>query len=74
MNVKKTTAAAVLGFALASAQVQAGGMAEPIMEAEVIEEQAASSGGYLVPLLILAILIAISSGSSGGGGGGGGFS
>lgn len=69
MTIKKTTTAAVLGFALATTSVQAGGMAEPLMEAEVIEEQAASSGGYLVPLLLLAILIAIA-GNNGSGGGG----
>lgn len=67
MNISKTAAAAVLGLTLATTSVQAGGMAEPIMEAEVIEEQAAASGGYLVPLLILALLIALTSGSDGGG-------
>ena len=38
----------------------AGGVAEPIMEPEVIvEEASASSGGYLLPLLVLAILVAL---------------
>lgn len=69
MTIKKTLAAAVTGLALATASAQAGGMAEPIMEAEVIEEQAASSGGFIVPLLLLALLIAISNNSGGGGGG-----
>ncbi|MCV6594575.1 MAG: hypothetical protein OIF48_16620 [Silicimonas sp.] len=78
MNLKKTATAMVLGFAMATSSAHAGGMAEPIMEAEVIEEQAKDSGGFLVPLLLLAILIAV---ASGGGSsapapapGGGGFS
>ena len=53
----------------------AGGLAEPlvepevIMEPEVIAEETASSGNFLVPLLILAAIVAIASGSSGGGSG-----
>ena len=70
MKFSKTVAAAVLGLTLASGSVEAGGLAEPIMEADVIEEQAASSGGYIIPLVLLAILIAIASGGSSGGGGG----
>ena len=70
MNHKKLAAAAILGFALASSPLQAGGMAEPLMEAEVIEEQASQSGGIIVPLLILAVLVAVISNNGGGGGGG----
>ena len=70
MTMRKTATAAILGFALATTSLHAGGMAEPVMEAEVIEEQASSSGGFIVPLLLLAVLIAITSNSGGGGGGG----
>jgi hypothetical protein len=48
-----------------SGPAAAGGMAEPLMEPEVIvEEASASSGGIVVPLLLLAILAAVASGSS----------
>lgn len=67
MQFRKTLTALTLGAALATTSAQAGGMAEPIMEAEVIEEQAASSGGFLVPLLLIALLIALSGGSDDGG-------
>lgn len=47
----------------------AGGMAEPLMEPEVIvEESSASSGGIVVPLLLIAIIAAVASGSGGSGG------
>lgn len=67
MNFKKTATAMVLGFTLATTSAQAGGMAEPIMEAEVIEEQAASSGGFIIPLLLIALLIALSATTDDGG-------
>ena len=75
MSIRKTAAAAVLGVALCAGPLQAGGMAEPLMEPEVIEEQASRSGGIIVPLLILAVLVALinNNGGSGGGGGGGGL-
>lgn len=48
----------------------AGGMAEPVMEAEVIAEETNDSGGFIVPLLLLAVIVAVASSSGGGGGGG----
>lgn len=46
-----------MSAALVTAQAQAGGMAEPMMEPEVIvEEAAASSGGFVVPLILLALV------------------
>ena len=63
---KKTAVAAGMALALSVAQANAGGVAEPIMEPEVIvEESSASSGGFLVPLLLIAVLVAVA--SSGGG-------
>ena len=68
MTIKRTVAAAVLGLAVTVGSVSAGGMAEPVMEPEVIEEQASRSGGILVPLLILALLVIVISDNDGGGG------
>jgi len=42
----------------------AGGLAEPMMEPEVIEESSASSGGFIVPLVLLAVIVAVASSSS----------
>ena len=65
MTMKKYVALAAIGTALIAAPVHAGGMAEPVMEAEVIAEETATTGGFIVPLLLLAALVAIA--SSGGG-------
>lgn len=54
-------------LALSLQPMQAGGLAEPVMDAEIVmEESASSSSGYLVPLLLLAavVLVASSNGSS----------
>ena len=57
------TVAAIAGFSASTAF--AGGMAEPMMEPEVIaEESSAGSGGYILPLYILAAVVAIASSSS----------
>lgn len=62
MMLRTLGAAAVI--AALSNPVLAGGMAEPMMEAEVVaEESTGSSGGVVIPLLLLAILVAVSSGS-----------
>ena len=67
--MKKTVAIAAIGAALATTPANAGGLAEPLMEPEVIEEQTAETGGFIIPLILLALIIAISSGGGGGGGG-----
>jgi len=47
----------------------AGGMAEPVMDAEVVAQQtSSSSGGIIVPLLLLLVIAAVASSGSGGGG------
>ena len=56
--------------ALTAGQVQAGGMAEPIVEAESIVEDAAAAGsanGLLLPLLLLILIGAAVSGGGAGG-------
>jgi hypothetical protein len=55
--MKKVALAAVLSLAATTAM--AGGMAEPVMEPEVIvEETASSDAGILVPLLFLVLVAA----------------
>ena len=48
----------------------AGGMSEPVMEAEpmmqpevVVEESSGTSGGFVIPLMLLALIAAIASNS-----------
>ena len=66
--MRKTTITLAAIAGLSASTAFAGGMAEPMMEPEVIsEEAAASSGGYVLPLILLAILVGIASGSSDGG-------
>lgn len=58
--MKKLALAAAL-TAVATASF-AGGMAEPIMETEVVEASTSSSaGGLIVPLLLLLVLAAAAS-------------
>lgn len=64
---RKHLAAAVCSFALITGSAQAGGVAEPLMEPEVIAEESSDSGGFLIPLLFLALLAAAISSSGGGG-------
>lgn len=46
----------------------AGGMAEPVMEPEVVEQATSSSaGGLVIPLLLLLVIAAAASGGSNGG-------
>ena len=72
MKMKNSVALAAACLTLASAPVYAGGMAEPLMEPEVIaEETAAGSSGFVLPLLLLVLIAAVVSGGGGGGGGGG---
>jgi len=56
--MKKIALAAALSLAATTAF--AGGMAEPMMEPEVIvEDSASSNGGILVPLLFIAMVAAV---------------
>jgi len=56
----RATALAAAALALATQPALAGGMAEPVMEPEVVVEEAANntSGGWLVPLLLLVLIAA----------------
>jgi hypothetical protein len=54
--MKKIALAAALSVAATSAF--AGGMAEPVMEPEVVVEQASSSSGAIIPLLLLVLVAA----------------
>jgi hypothetical protein len=58
--------AAIAGFAMLPAN--AGGMAEPVMEPEIIVEETATGtgGGWVVPLILIAVIAAVASSSSGG--------
>jgi hypothetical protein len=60
-TMKKIALAAALSIAATSAF--AGGMAEPVMEAPMVEAKAASSsaGGIIVPLLVLLLVAAAAS-------------
>ncbi|WP_212522882.1 hypothetical protein [Actibacterium sp. MT2.3-13A] len=56
--MKKVALAAAL--TLAATTAFAGGMAEPVMEPEVIvEDSASSNGGILVPLLFVVMVAAV---------------
>jgi hypothetical protein len=54
--MKKIALAAALSVAATSAF--AGGMAEPVMEPEVVVQEASSSSGALIPLLLLVLVAA----------------
>lgn len=63
---------AALSFALTAGQAaQAGGLAEPILEAEVIAEETSDTSGFVIPLIFLAIIAAVLLIDGGDGGGGG---
>jgi hypothetical protein len=63
MRKTLTTATAIVLFA--TSPVLAGGMAEPIMEPEVIVEETAAgtAGGWIVPLVLIALVAAVVSAS-----------
>jgi FtsH-binding integral membrane protein len=64
-TMKKIALAAALSLATTSAF--AGGMAEPVMEPEVVAAKTSSSaGGIIVPLLLLLVVAAAIAGSNGG--------
>ena len=54
---------------MASGAAHAGGMAEPLMEPEVIAEETAGTSGFVVPLILLAVIAAVLLIDNGGGGG-----
>ena len=54
--MKKLALAAAISLAASTAF--AGGMAEPVMEPEVVVEKSSTSGGILVPLLLLLVVAA----------------
>lgn len=72
MKLTKSVALVATCLSLASAQAQAGGFAEPLMEPEVIAEEAVSgASGFVLPLLLIVLIAAVVSSGGGGGGGGG---
>ena len=56
---------AITALLCTSTSAFAGGMAEPIMEPIVIEDEAGTSGSIVVPLLLLAVIAAVASRSGG---------
>lgn len=64
--MRKLLIASTAALALGTATAQAGGMAEPVMEPEVIvEDSTGTSGGLLIPILLLVLVAAaVSSGDS----------
>lgn len=63
--MKRTVAATALALALTSGQTVAGGMAPPVMEAEIVEEtRQGSQAGILVPILAL-IFIGLAASNNG---------
>ena len=65
--MQKILAGLALSVSLGATSVYAGGMAEPIIEPEVIvEDTSSSAGGIIIPLLLLILIAAaISSSDSG---------
>ena len=64
MKYIKPATAIAASIVISATQVSAGGLAEPMMEPEVIEESSASSGGFIIPHVLLAIIVAVASSSS----------
>ena len=54
--MKKLALAAAVSLAASTAF--AGGMAEPVMEPEVVVEKSSTSGGMVIPLLLLLVVAA----------------
>ena len=54
--MKKLALAAALSVTASTAF--AGGMAEPVMEPEVVVQKSSTSGGILIPLLLLLVVAA----------------
>lgn len=67
MAFQKIAAAFALSATLTATGVaHAGGLAEPILEAEVIAEETSDSSGFVIPLILLAIIAAVLIGDGGG--------
>lgn len=63
--MRKMLICGAIAFATTAGVAQAGGMAEPVMEAEVVAAAtSSSSGGVIIPLLLLLIVAAALSGGS----------
>lgn len=59
MKYIRPAAAVAASLTIAAQPVHAGGVAEPMMEPEVVvAETAAASGGFVVPLLLLVVIAA----------------
>jgi len=65
MKFLKPTTTLAAAIAMTATHVSAGGLAEPMMEPEVIEEASSTSGGFIVPLILLALIVAVVSNSGG---------
>ena len=65
--MKPLLALALAASLVTASHVSAGGMAEPMMEPEVISEETSNSGGFVLPLVLIAIVVAIASNSGDGG-------
>ncbi|MEM9708912.1 MAG: hypothetical protein AAF871_08975 [Pseudomonadota bacterium] len=72
MKISHMAGVAALGVTLSlSGPAQAGGLAEPILEPEVIAEESNSTQGFILPLILLAVIagVLIATGGDDGGGG-----
>lgn len=64
--MRKFALSALTALALAGTAAHAGGIAEPVIEPEVVAQDAgSSSGGLIVPLLLLVLVVAAISGGNG---------
>ena len=65
MKYLKPAAAVAAALSMSAAPVHSGGLAQPVMEPEVIAEESAatSTGGFVLPLFLLVILAAVASSS-----------
>ena len=63
----KKALCAIAVAALMSQPALAGGMAEPVMEPDIIVEETATGtgGGWVVPLILIAVIAAVASSSGG---------
>lgn len=70
--MRKILLSSTTAFAMSVCMASAGGMAEPVMEPEVVAAAtSSSSGGLIVPLLLLLVIAAAVSSSGGSGDTGG---
>lgn len=66
--MRKILLSSTTAFAMSVCMASAGGMAEPVMEPEVVAAAtSSSSGGIIIPLLLLLIVAAAVSGGGSGG-------